>query len=75
MNDGTVEKCKRNGWKAGTLLFGDEGYGPTVIRITAVGEESILAREVSHNGKPAEDAWESSWTLMERKWRRIRRGD
>jgi hypothetical protein len=75
MNDGTVEKCKRNGWKAGTRLVGNEGYGPTVIRITAVGEESILARQVSHNGKPTEDAWEGTWTLMARKWRRIRRGD
>lgn len=66
-----AEKCRRNGWKAGTLLVGDEGYGPTVIKITAVGEEGILAKEISHNGVPTPDSWEWHWTLDAREWRRL----
>lgn len=42
--------------------MGDEGYGPTVIEITAVGRGSILARMISHNGVPA-DGYENNWTL------------
>lgn len=69
--DGTITKCKRNGWKAGTYLVGDQGYGPTVILITAVGNEGILARKISHNGKSSDD-WERCWTLMHRKWRKVK---
>lgn len=61
-------KCRRNGWTIGTRLVGDEGYGPTVIQITAIGESHILAREISHNGKPS-DGYEGSWTLSERDWK------
>ena len=61
--------CRKNGWKVGTLLEGDEGYGPSVIRITAIGERKILAREISRNGKACA-ADEASWTLSCRKWRR-----
>jgi hypothetical protein len=64
-------QCRKNGWKAGTRLVGDEGYGPTVIEITAVGRERILAVTISHNGEPA-DYDESDWTLECRKWRRVR---
>lgn len=38
-----AQTCSLNGWAVGTLLVGDEGYGPTVLRITAIGEESLLA--------------------------------
>src|SRR6266852_611278 len=70
MND--VQKCKRNGWKPGTRLVGDEGWGPTVIEITAIGRERILAVEISHNGEPDADGLEDDWTLELRKWRRVR---
>jgi len=54
----SAEKCRRNGWKVGTRIVGDEGYGPTVIEITAIGEEAVLAKCISHNGEPG------SWELV-----------
>lgn len=64
-----AEKCRKNNWKVGTKLVGDEGYGPTVIELTAIGKEHILAIPISHNGKPAEHPYEGSWTLRCRDWR------
>ena len=66
-----AEICRRNGWGVGTLLAGDEGHGVTVIRITAVGDTCVLAREVCHAGKPASDiaGREMNWSLTIRDWR------
>ncbi len=50
------------------MLSGDEGYGTTVIRITAVGESSILAVQVSHKGE-LRIACEGNWTLEWRDWK------
>lgn len=66
----TGEKCRANGWVAGTRLVGDEGYGPTVIEITAVGRDAILAMIVSHNGEPSDDR-EQKWTLDLRDWKPV----
>jgi len=55
-----AETCRLNGWDVGTVLVGDEGYGPTTIRITAIGDEAILARTGSRR--------ESTWTLTCRDW-------
>lgn len=65
-----AQKCRDNGWGPGTLLAGDEGYGETVIRVTAVGEDSILARAISHRGEPTKRR-ESLWTLSCRDWREV----
>lgn len=46
--------CRRNHWHVGTHLAGDEGHGETVIAITAVGEDVILARPVLHRGVAAQ---------------------
>jgi hypothetical protein len=62
-----AELCRIFGWGPGTRLQGDEGYGMTVIEITAVGEEMILAKMISHNGV-GEVRSESSWTLKCRDW-------
>lgn len=62
-----AEICRRMGWSAGTMLVGDEGYGPTVILITAIGDKRILARSVEHNGKPAR-GYETTWVLDARDW-------
>lgn len=70
MNDGTIEKVRANGWKVGDYLEGDEGYGPTVIRITAIGEDRILARAVMHNGGPVWNI-ENTWTLSCRDWKKV----
>lgn len=67
-----AELFRRNGWKRGTRLVGDEGYGPTVIEITAVGDGMILARRVSHNG--ATDRYpEGNWGLSGREWSEVSR--
>lgn len=63
-----VELCRERGWGVGTMLVGDEGYGPTVIRITALGESKMLACGVSHNGE-AVDRGEGTWVLWCRDWR------
>lgn len=64
--------CRERGWAAGTRLVGDEGYGPTVIEITAVGEERILAKTISHKGQPvARVRNEGSWTLDQRMWTKV----
>lgn len=55
-----AETCQLNGWTVGTRLVGDEGYGPTVITITAIGEGLILAK--------TDDRSENSWTLSCREW-------
>ena len=63
-----AETCALNGWHVGTIIEGDEGYGPTRIRITAIGERIILARCVSCPGKVCR---ESSWTLTCREWAEV----
>lgn len=48
--------------------MGDEGYGPQTIRITAVGESSILAVLHESDGKPV--LWcEQMWHLSGRDWK------
>ena len=67
----SAEQCRRNGWTPGTRLIGDEGYGADVIEITAIGERTILAKKMLHDGKPDEEP-ETCWTLECRKWRKTR---
>jgi hypothetical protein len=57
--------CAANGWTVGTRLAGDNGYGPTVIRITAIGEERILARRLT---ALVDAGPEVAWTLRYRDW-------
>jgi hypothetical protein len=63
-----AEFCRRHGLTPGTRLVGDEGYGPTVIEITALGERKVLAKTISHNGRSPIDPVEGSWTLSCRDW-------
>lgn len=61
---------REHGWSVGTRLVGDEGNGPTVIEITAVGEENVLAKTISRNGKPsASHDRETLWSLSGRDWK------
>lgn len=59
-----AEKCRARGWTVGTFLEGDEGYGPEVIQITAIGEEKILAKRV--------DGYEGLWSLDYRDWKAVK---
>jgi hypothetical protein len=65
-----ADMCRRNGWTVGTRLAGDEGYGVTVIEITAIGRRGILATEISHNGRPC-SSYEGVWTLSARDWQKV----
>ena len=65
-----ADLCRSHGWGPGTRLVGDEGYGPTVIEITAVGEKWILAKTLSHRGEQV-DPDEGFWTLSCRKWKKV----
>jgi hypothetical protein len=64
-----ADVCRAHGWAAGTRLVGDEGNGPTIIEITAVGERMILAKVVTTRGVPEAWAREAVWTLECRDWR------
>lgn len=58
-----ADTCRRLGWTVGDRLRGDEGYGPTTITITAIGEKRILAR--------ADGQDERDWVLWCRPWQKI----
>ncbi len=62
-----AEECRQRGFQVGDKLVGDEGYGPTVIEITAIGEKKILAKEISLDGKLLQRG-EGCWTLSNRDW-------
>lgn len=68
-----ADTCRRNHWRVGTHLAGDERYGETIIRITAIGEHKILARATARKGKPVQGDREGSWTLDCREWRKVRK--
>lgn len=59
--------AREHGWTVGTRLVGDEGQGPTVVRVTAIGEHQILAVAESHNGRPV-TGYETTWGLCCRDW-------
>jgi hypothetical protein len=66
-----AETCRLNGWDVGTVLIGDEGRGPEKIKITAIGESTILARRIENRlGEQVNDP-EGIWTLSCREWKSI----
>ncbi len=67
-----AEVYRKYGWRVGTRLVGDEGCGPTVIKLTAIGERNILAKTISHDGKKEWARPETSWTLSCRGWKIVR---
>ena len=67
-----ADYARRRGWVPGTLLAGDEGYGVTVIKITAIGEQKVMAYAVSHKGKATDGAtYEGMWTFAYRDWQQV----
>lgn len=68
-----ADECRAFGWLPGTRLAGDEGYGETIIEITALGEQAIVAKQISHRGVPVKKhrRYEKNWTLAVRDWRVI----
>jgi hypothetical protein len=67
--DSDAETCALNGWTVGTQLVGDEGFGPTRIEITAIGERCVLAKTVVHEiDKGWARPYERMWSLDSREW-------
>ena len=62
----SADLCRKNGWTVGTVLQGDEGFGPEQIVITAIGERAVLAK---HIGETSFD--ESTWDLSFRDWKKV----
>lgn len=56
--------ARRRGWGVGTRLIGDQGYGPTTITITALGQTRVLARAEGRER-------EKTWTLTARDWQEL----
>lgn len=67
----SAAKCRANGWTVGTVLEGDEGFGPERIVITAVGERLVCARKVVDGRGNAIDEREGSWDLTCRDWKAV----
>jgi hypothetical protein len=63
--DSDAEECRARGFQPGDRLIGNEGYGPTEIVITVIGEKKILAKTVAQNGNPLKRP-ENIWTLSGR---------
>jgi len=60
-----ADTCRINGWVVGDRLEGDEGFGPDVIEITAIGEKLILAKCITRS------EGEMTWTLTCRDWKKV----
>lgn len=63
--------CRENGWVRGTILEGDEGYGPERIQLTAIGIQGVLARRIMNHKGEAIEGYEGSWSLDHRDWKAI----
>lgn len=70
----SAEICRRNDWHPGTLLAGENAHGIAVIRLTAIGDQEVLARHIAQNGEPVSElaGREVVWTLTKRDWREVR---
>jgi len=64
-----VEILNSLGGKLGSKLIGDEGFGPEIIVITAIGEENVLARRLTDTNGNLVNVPESFWTLHYRDWK------
>lgn len=64
-----ADTARTNGWTVGTRLVGDEGYGETMIEITAIGRQNVLAVTVAGIGYTPDVEFESSWAFSCRNWR------
>jgi len=83
-----ADLCRFRGWGPGTVLEGierdhvtGEVYCADRIRLTAIGEQLVLARGVerapprgdTHGAFELHDDYESSWSLSAREWREVLR--
>jgi len=64
------ETLELNGWGIGDILEGDEGYGPSRILITAIGDEKFLCKW-DYGSKGTYDKESGSTTLSMREWKKV----
>jgi hypothetical protein len=68
-------KCRANGWGVGDVLEGFEFGRGDRIRLTAIGEDNILARTVASKVRGGEwaaaEGYETLWTLDCREWKKV----
>lgn len=59
--------CRVRGWKPGMVLQGTKAEAAFTIRITAIGEDTVLARRLTRDGIPSlgEDR---VWNIGARGW-------
>ncbi len=62
----SADLCRIRGWTVGTVLIGDEGFGPSTIVITAIGERAVLAKHLNET-----KLHESLWDLQFRDWKKV----
>lgn len=66
----SAEICRQMGWVAGSYITGLECGVAELLRITAVGEEEVLGREVfAVEGQWIDGQYEQMWDLRLRAWR------
>jgi len=61
----SADLCRKNGWTVGTILEGKENDRADKIVITAIGEESVLAKSFGVH------AHEALWNLTFRGWKEV----
>lgn len=63
-----AQLCHKNKWKSGTLLRGKDQWGDTyTIQLTAVGINSILARQKCGRNFNCE----TLWSIQYRDWKKV----
>ena len=61
----SAEICRANGWRRGTILVGKEGRSTDRVRITAVGDDCVLAVMID---EPRD--FEGDFDITAREWKR-----
>lgn len=66
----SAERCYQEGWKVGDVVEGNEGFGPVRVRITSIGETSVMGRCIEQSSVEVSTA-EGIWSLLHFSWRKI----
>lgn len=61
--------CSVNRWRVGTILRSIDTVDPIYLRITAIGEESVLVRFLDHLLGPVSK--ETPWSLKMNDWAEV----
>ncbi len=71
-----AEFCQRMGWSPGTRVTGGGLAGGGIeFEITTIGEECVLARALTRNGKPMTHSREQTWSFEFCDWEKVEDSD